>query len=60
MVKFYFIDVEIMFSRTPFLTENTEEFSYVKPCHIIEKEIYKEEEGKAGGNHTHNFDIEIP
>jgi hypothetical protein len=34
--KFYIIDVEILFSRTPFLKENTEEFSFVKPCHIIE------------------------
>lgn len=34
--KFYIIDVEILFSRTPFLKENTEEFSYVKPCHVIE------------------------
>lgn len=30
-IKFYIIDVEILFSRTPFLKENTEEFSYVKP-----------------------------
>ena len=35
-IKFYIIDVEILFSRTPFLKENTEEFSYVKPFHVIE------------------------
>ena len=34
-VKFYIIDVEILFSRTPFLKENTEEFSFVKPCFVI-------------------------
>jgi hypothetical protein len=35
-VKFYIIDAEILFSRTPFLKTNTEEFSYVKPCHTID------------------------
>jgi uncharacterized protein YnzC (UPF0291/DUF896 family) len=39
VIKFYIIDAEILFSRTPFLKENTEEFSYVKPCYIIEKEF---------------------
>ena len=38
-VKYYIIDAEILFSRAPFLKENTEEFSYVKPFHILEKEI---------------------
>lgn len=38
-IKFYIIDAEILFSRTPFLKENTEEFSFVKPCHMIEKEL---------------------
>lgn len=39
-VKFYIIDAEILFSRTPFVKENTEEFSYVKPCFMLEKEIF--------------------
>jgi hypothetical protein len=26
------IDAEILFSRAPFLKNNSEEFSYVKPC----------------------------
>eukprot|EP01022_Parablepharisma_sp_SALTPOND_P023502 TRINITY_DN4_c0_g1_i6.p1 TRINITY_DN4_c0_g1~~TRINITY_DN4_c0_g1_i6.p1 ORF type:complete len:2304 (-),score=338.43 TRINITY_DN4_c0_g1_i6:3914-10825(-) len=30
-VKYYIIDLEILFSRTPFLTQNAEDFSYVKP-----------------------------
>jgi hypothetical protein len=38
-VKFYIIDAEILFSRTPFLKTNTEEFSYVKPCHKIDHEL---------------------
>ena len=33
-MRFYIIDAEILFSRTPFLKTNTEEFSYVKPCHV--------------------------
>ena len=38
-VKFYIIDAEILFSRTPFLKTNTEEFSYVKPCHKLDVEV---------------------
>ena len=38
-IKFYIIDAEILFYRAPFLKENTEEFSYVKPCHVMEKEL---------------------
>ena len=30
-VKYYIIDLEILFSRAPFLTQNTEDFSYVRP-----------------------------
>jgi len=30
-VKYYIIDLEILFSRTPFLTQNAEDFSYVQP-----------------------------
>jgi hypothetical protein len=30
-MKYYIIDLEILFSRTPFLTQNAEDFSFVKP-----------------------------
>lgn len=40
VIKFYVIDAEILFSRTPFVKEKTEEFSYVKPQHVIEKELF--------------------
>jgi hypothetical protein len=30
-LKYYIIDLEILFSRSPFLAKNTEDFSYVKP-----------------------------
>ena len=46
-LKFYIIDAEILFSRTPFLKTNTEEFSYVKPCHVLEKDIAVDPEGDA-------------
>ncbi|CAI2378280.1 unnamed protein product [Moneuplotes crassus] len=31
LVKYYVIDPEVMFSRTPFLNQSTEDFAYVKP-----------------------------
>lgn len=34
-VKYYMIDAEMLFSRAPFLKNNAEEFSYVKPCEQI-------------------------
>jgi len=30
-IKYYLIDAEILFSRSPFLSNQTEAFSYVKP-----------------------------
>lgn len=38
-VKYYIIDVEILFSRAPFLKDNTEEFSYVKPKMTIQRQV---------------------
>ena len=45
--KFYIIDVEVLFSRTPFLKSNNSEFSYVKPCHVIERSFEVNPEGDA-------------
>mmetsp|Transcript_39520 Transcript_39520/g.37990 ORF Transcript_39520/g.37990 Transcript_39520/m.37990 type:complete len:90 (-) Transcript_39520:524-793(-) len=42
VVKFYIIDVEILFSRTPFVKEQTEEFSYVKPFHVLTQQLSPE------------------
>ena len=36
LVKYYVMDPEVMFSRTPFLNQNTEDFAYVKP---MEKQV---------------------
>jgi hypothetical protein len=35
-IKYYIINAEILFSRAPFLKDNAEGFSYVKPFHTIE------------------------
>lgn len=39
MVKYYIIDAEVMFSRAPFLQNNAEQFSYVKPYLTVEQTI---------------------
>jgi hypothetical protein len=51
-VKFYIIDAEIIFSRTPFLKINTEEFSYVKPCEVLEKIVDVDPDGGATEKNT--------
>lgn len=57
-VKFYIIDAEILFSRTPFLKTNTEEFSYVKPCHKIDTELKEPAEGVT--ENKQKLEIRIP
>ena len=39
--KFYVIDVEILFSRTPFLMKDNEDFSYIKPSFVLEQPLDK-------------------
>ncbi len=56
-LKFYIIDAEILFSRTPFIKTNTEEFSYVKPCHVIDREIEVNPDGDAN---TQKISISVP
>ena len=41
VIKYYVIDPEVMFSRAPFLNQNTEDFAYVKPMEIQEVELDK-------------------
>jgi hypothetical protein len=36
-LKYYLIDTEILFSRSPFVQNQAERFSYVKPCLEIKK-----------------------
>lgn len=36
-MKYYLIDAEILFSRSPFVQDQAEQFSYVKPFHVLEE-----------------------
>jgi len=65
VIKFYIIDAEILFSRTPFLQKSTEEFSYVKPCHVMEQELLNPDLNSSVDTVTYlqqgqKFDVEIP
>ena len=44
MVKYYLIDAEILFSRSPFVKDQAEKFSYVKPYHVLEQNSNNQEE----------------
>jgi hypothetical protein len=52
-VKFYKIDLEIMFSQDPFLSVDKNDYSYVTPNHITEKSI-------AASNDYSTENIPIP
>ena len=41
LIKYYVIDPEVMFSRAPFLNQNTEDFAYVKPMDTQTVELDK-------------------
>lgn len=41
VVKYYIINAELLFSRQPFLKDNTEGFSYVKPFHTLNHTMCK-------------------
>ena len=40
-IKYYIINAELLFSRQPFLKDNTEGFSYVKAYHSLEYTMQK-------------------
>ena len=42
-LKYYLIDEEILFSRSPFVKDQAEQFSYVKPFLQLEQPIDKNE-----------------
>jgi len=41
-IKYYVIDPEALFSRTPFVSQGTEDFSFTKPMvaftHVLDKD----------------------
>ena len=41
-IKYYLIDAELLFSKSPFLTTNAEQFSYVAPFQQMKVEIHPE------------------
>ena len=41
-VQYYIINAELLFSRKPFLKDNTEGFSYVKPYHTLTHKVLPE------------------
>lgn len=47
LVKYYVIDPEVMFSRTPFLNQSTEDFAYVKPMDTQEVVLDKKQKTQA-------------
>ena len=42
-VKYYIINAELLFSRQPFLKDNTEGFSYVKPFHTLSQTMQSQD-----------------
>ena len=48
-VKYYVIDPEVLFSRAPFLNQNTEDFAYVKPMEVQEVELDKKLKSETFG-----------
>lgn len=42
-VKYYIINAELLFSRQPFLKDNTEGFSYVKAYHSLEHSMHPQD-----------------
>ena len=45
-LKFYIIDLEVLFSRSPFLTDQTEDFSFVQPTHSMKVALDPKSEEK--------------
>ena len=60
-LKYYIIDPEILFSRAPFLMQNTEDFAYTRPCktEIIPLEKDKKELRKEIGADFSNQNVVI-
>ena len=46
-VKYYVIDPELMFSKSPFISQNTDEFSYIKPLKVSVVELSKDLKSKT-------------
>lgn len=60
-LKYYIIDPEILFSRAPFLMQNTEDFAYTRPCktELLALEKEKKEMRKPMGEEFQNQNVVI-
>lgn len=59
-IKYYLINAEILFSRAPFLKDNAESFSYVKPFHTVAQQMVPEAADEATMNSTVRKVIQVP
>lgn len=59
-VKYYIINAELLFSRQPFLKDNTEGFSFVKAYHALEHEMHAADVAEEVLNQYAKADIALP
>jgi hypothetical protein len=59
-VKYYIINAELLFSRQPFLKDNTEGFSYVKAYHTLEHAMHPVDATEEQLNQYVKAEIPIP
>lgn len=59
-VQYYIINAELLFSRQPFLKDNTEGFSYVKPYHTLTHKVLPETADEQQMNNNVLSNIAIP
>ena len=59
-MKYYIINAELLFSRQPFLKDNTEGFSYVKAYHALEHSMQPKDVSDELLNQYVKADIIIP
>lgn len=59
-IKYYLIDAEVLFSRSPFLSDETESFSYVMPFVQTLKDLVPEDATEAQLNQFVTNQVELP
>ena len=60
VVKYYNINAELMFTRAPFIKDNTEAFTYVMPFHTEKKQMVPEEANDSQLNALVTAEIQMP
>lgn len=59
-IKYYLIDAEVLFSRSPFLSDETESFSYVMPFVQTSKDLVPEDISETQLNQFVTNQVELP